>query len=247
MKSSVRHVASFSGGKDSTAMVLRLIEEGWPLDEIVFFDTGWEFPQMYEHLETFEAFTGWTVTRLHPKISFVDEMLTKPIVARKGPLKGCVHRIGHGWPSFDRRWCTRRKIDGLMKGGRNQVRYIGIAADEIVRIGAVSKKNEPEKRYPLLDWHMNEADCLAYCRERGFDWGGLYDIFTRVSCYCCPLKRIGDYRKLRWHFRGLWAQMLEWDAQMGNHNKGFRGYHKVIDLERRFKNEDCQMTMFKRG
>lgn len=41
---SERHVASFSGGKDSTAMVLRLIEEGTPLDEIVFFDTGWEFP-----------------------------------------------------------------------------------------------------------------------------------------------------------------------------------------------------------
>ena len=47
MQPAVRHVASFSGGKDSTAMVLRLIEEDWPLDEIVFFDTGWEFPQMY--------------------------------------------------------------------------------------------------------------------------------------------------------------------------------------------------------
>ncbi|GAI98610.1 unnamed protein product, partial [marine sediment metagenome] len=40
----MKYIASFSGGKDSTAMLLRLIKEGWPLDEVVFFDTGWEFP-----------------------------------------------------------------------------------------------------------------------------------------------------------------------------------------------------------
>ena len=38
-------------------MVLRLIEDGRPLDEIVFFDTGWEFPQMYDHIAKVEAFT----------------------------------------------------------------------------------------------------------------------------------------------------------------------------------------------
>ena len=30
------YVASLSGGKDSTAMVLRLMEEKWPLDLILF-------------------------------------------------------------------------------------------------------------------------------------------------------------------------------------------------------------------
>jgi len=34
------YVASLSGGKDSTAMVLRLVEEGWPLDLVLFCDTG---------------------------------------------------------------------------------------------------------------------------------------------------------------------------------------------------------------
>lgn len=77
-----RFIASFSGGKDSTAMVLRLLEEGWLLDEVVFFDTGWEFPQMYEHIAQFERYTGITVTRLHPRRDFVYWMLERPIVAR---------------------------------------------------------------------------------------------------------------------------------------------------------------------
>lgn len=43
-------LASFSGGKDSTAMVLRMIELGERLDKVVFCDTGMEFPAMYDHI-----------------------------------------------------------------------------------------------------------------------------------------------------------------------------------------------------
>jgi 3'-phosphoadenosine 5'-phosphosulfate sulfotransferase (PAPS reductase)/FAD synthetase len=46
----MKYDCSFSGGKDSTAMLLMLIEKGCPLDRIIFFDTGWEFPQMYDHI-----------------------------------------------------------------------------------------------------------------------------------------------------------------------------------------------------
>ena len=45
------HVASFSGGKDSTAMVLHLIETGAKLDEVIHCDTYKEFPAMYRHIE----------------------------------------------------------------------------------------------------------------------------------------------------------------------------------------------------
>ena len=49
-------VAALSGGKDSTALVLRLLEEGRQVDEIIFCDTGLEFPQMYDHLEKLERY-----------------------------------------------------------------------------------------------------------------------------------------------------------------------------------------------
>ena len=57
-KKSTKHVISFSGGKDSTALLLRMLEEKMPVDVILFCDTGLEFPQMYEHLDKVEQYTG---------------------------------------------------------------------------------------------------------------------------------------------------------------------------------------------
>lgn len=45
------YVASVSFGKDSLAMLLRLIEEDWPLDHVVFFDTGMEYQAIYNNME----------------------------------------------------------------------------------------------------------------------------------------------------------------------------------------------------
>lgn len=47
----VYHLASFSGGKDSTAMVLRMIERGDKIDEVLYCDTTMEFPAMERHVE----------------------------------------------------------------------------------------------------------------------------------------------------------------------------------------------------
>ena len=40
-------VVSCSGGKDSTAMLLLMIERGMPIDMVLVADTGLEFPEMY--------------------------------------------------------------------------------------------------------------------------------------------------------------------------------------------------------
>jgi len=41
------NIVSFSGGKDSTAMLLRMIELDMSIDKIIFVDTGLEFPELY--------------------------------------------------------------------------------------------------------------------------------------------------------------------------------------------------------
>lgn len=41
------HIASVSWGKDSLAMLLMLIAKGYPLNEVVFYDTGMEFEAIY--------------------------------------------------------------------------------------------------------------------------------------------------------------------------------------------------------
>ena len=43
----MKYIASVSFGKDSLAMLLKIIEENLPLDEVVFYDTGMEFQAIY--------------------------------------------------------------------------------------------------------------------------------------------------------------------------------------------------------
>lgn len=232
-----RHIVSFSGGKDSTAMLLMMLERGMRVDEILAFDTGWEFPEMHKHWKQVEEYTGRGITVVRPKKSFEHWMLHREVQTRDG-----VPRRGKGWPGAVRKWCTGVKRDALHKGRRKDLWYIGYAADES------SRERAPKGMtfyFPLLRWGVTEAEALAYCYDRGFTWGGLYNFFPRVSCFCCPLQSLGALRGIREHFPKLWAQMLEWDSQVSPESKGFRNYKDLHALEERFAREDLQVKLFK--
>jgi len=238
---SSNNIISFSGGKDSTAMALLMLENNIPIHSVVAFDTGWEFPAMYDHWKLFEAKTGLKVEILKPKWAFDYWMFERPITARKGPNKGKIHRIGNGWPSPTRRWCTREKVCQIEKFKKtidNAISCIGIARDEQHRARSVKSK-----RYPLIEWGITEKQALKICRNYGFEWDGLYDVFDHVSCYCCPLQKLGGLRLLRRYYPEQWGQMLEWDAVVPEHNRGFKGYKTVHDLDRRFACEDRQTKL----
>lgn len=181
---------------------------------------------------------GFSFVRLYPQKPLTYWMLERKIIAKKGPKKGQVHRIGNGWPSPMRRWCTRIKIDSInrhCKQVENPVSCIGYAADEAHR----DKQNGKfPKRFPLIEYGVDEAEALRICKAHGFHWDGLYDVFDRVSCFCCPLQSIGEIRKLRRHYPALWAKMLSWDAKIPGKNRGFNGYKTVHDMEAKFKAED---------
>lgn len=225
------YVASLSGGKDSTAMVLRLVEEGWPLDLVLFCDTGLEFPQMYAHVEKLEKELLVPVVHLKAEHDFEYYMLRHMPRRRNPELEGLP---GLSWPGPQKRWCTsmlkvgviNRYLAGLQKE-HEVVQYIGIAADEPQRVR--------EFRYPLVEWGMTEQDCLQYCYERGYDWGGLYRLFKRVSCWCCPLQGLDELRTLRREFPELWEKLLEWEAQTW---RAFRKDFSVDELEVRFQLEE---------
>ena len=226
------YVASLSGGKDSTAMVLRLIEEKLPLDLVLFCDTGLEFPQMYDHVRKVEQVITVPVVWLKAEQDFEYYMFHH--TPERKPGSTYEGKIGMSWAGPKNRWCTSvlkiRVIDKYLSSLQENyeiVQYIGIAADEPERV--------KEFCYPLIEWGMTEKDCLEYCYERGYDWGGLYRLFDRVSCWCCPLQGLEELRILRREFPGLWSQLLEWESKTW---RNFRKDFSVDELEIRFRFEE---------
>lgn len=233
-------VVSFSGGKDSTAMLLRMIELGEHIDEVVCCDTYKEFPAMYRHIEKIRWLvedTGIKFTMLKSEKSFDYLMFDHKIKVRKGNPG----RVGYSWSSSRNRWCTQllkiavtNRYFKNLKKQHHVIQCVGIAADEEYRLERKNNQDE-NHRHPLVEWGWTEADCLKYCYRYGYDWEGLYEIFGRVSCWCCPLKSLEEYRKLRKHFPDLWEELRDMDNRTWWQ---FRADYSVEDLEKRFAFEE---------
>ena len=132
-------------------------------------------------------------------------------------------------------------IEGYLKQLRNcytVFQLIGLAADEEERLAKPNNQN-PTHRHPLAEWGWTEADCLKYCYDHGFDWGGLYQLFGRVSCWCCPLQSLQELRNLRKHFPDLWNRLLDMEHRTW---RTFRADYSVDQLEIRFQFEEERLT-----
>lgn len=242
------YVASFSGGKDSTAMVLHMIEIGGQIDEVIFCDTTMEFPAMLRHVEKVKGViesAGIKFTTLRPKHDF-EYYLTTHEPKRK-PDSDFYGMSGYGWPGVFSRWCTKTMKQAIIANHLRELRkkydvyqYIGIAADEDYRVQRVTNQNKWHI-HPLREWGWAEADAMQYCRDKGYNWEGLYDIFKRVSCWCCPLQSLEDLRLLRKHFPELWQKLIELDE---NQPKPYKSFLSVKQLGERF---DLENALIEKG
>ena len=239
-------VPSFSGGKDSTYLVLRLHELGIKMADIVYFNTGWEFLEMEAHIAQVEDIIKQRITRLVPRESF-DFLFARRVRTRNSMST----RRGYGWPSAMRRWCTGEKSRAI-NAYANSLTWQGIALPVVQCLGYASDESGRVERhkakkaqrfqsyaYPMVEWKISEKQALAYCRERGLSWDGLYDIFDRVSCWCCPLGGITHAEKIYRHFPGLWQRMLEMESWLPEGYRQYAGKYTVSDLNRRFSEESA--------
>ena len=168
---------AFSGGKDSTALAL-LEEDATP----VFTDTGWEFDEVYAHIEKFERVTGRQVVRIKRADGF-----TLPEY-----IKSAAFMPGHG-----ARYCTRMfKIDpynAYIKQFLPAELCIGLRADEPadVRVGNLTEIEGLTIRYPLRERNMALADVIRLCLK--FDLLPRNPVYmARGGCKGCFYKRTSE-------------------------------------------------------
>ena len=90
------YICCFSGGKDSTAMLIHILENNLPLDEVLYVDVGdWMWKSASEHIRQVEETLDVKITQL----DVTDEI-------EKGFKRW-------GFPSFLNRWCTGVKRDAM--------------------------------------------------------------------------------------------------------------------------------------
>jgi 3'-phosphoadenosine 5'-phosphosulfate sulfotransferase (PAPS reductase)/FAD synthetase len=232
------HIVSFSGGKDSTAMLLMMIEKGMQIDRIITIDTTKEFPETYEHIKKVQKYIKpYEITFLKIKFDYYFSEHIKTIGKRKG-------KKGYGWPRFRNRWCTALKRQALntyiKKNNFYQViEYQGIAYDEKNRC----KNNDPKKikRYPLVEWFLTEKECLQYCYSKGFNWENLYKKIPRVSCYCCPMQRTDGLRVIYNEYPILWKNLQEMDKKT---KRRFKERYTLDRLTKKFEVENRTPSLF---
>lgn len=229
-----KYVASVSFGKDSLAMLLKIIELHYPLDEVVFYDTGMEFQAIYNIRDKVKVMLddlGIKYTELKPEYDFEWKMFDKPVNGKKNGF-----HYGYSWCGGRCRWGTTDKLKSIENHCKGCVEYVGIAVDETNRL--VKERNE-NKIFPLAELNMTEKDCIEYCYSKGFYWNEngveLYGILDRVSCWCCCNKNLKELKNIYLHLPIYWEKLKELQSKTGRPMKG-EG-KSVFDLEERFKNE----------
>lgn len=236
------HAVSFSGGKDSTYLLLEMIRRDMPIDLVLNADTGMEFPAMYEHIDKVDDFLmaerGIRITRLKSQRTF-EELMFDAVKADT-----TFGETGYGWPNAVVRWCTGQLKTHLIHRYTGTLpvqpyEYVAIAADEQYRLARKTNQGAL-RRHPLVDWNVTEAQALAGCYAAGYTWDGLYKHFSRVSCWCCPLQSLNELRVLHQCYPQVWQMLRALDdraiAQFGRDNPygQFRKRESVRMLEARF-------------
>lgn len=167
-----RDIVAMSGGIDSTALALLL-----PDADLIFTDTGWEFPELYSHLDKFEEVTGRRIHRILPK--------------NPDGLPGIIRETSF-LPTFHARFCTREaKIEPMNAWLRTRLPAtlnIGLRADEPSRPGNLTNMDGLTIRYPLREQGINRAGCVALCLENNLL--PRYPVYmARGGCQGCFFKR----------------------------------------------------------
>lgn len=169
-------VVCFSGGKDSTALVLRMAELGERFVQL-FNVTGDELPNLITHIAKVVALTKSPLHCTNPGFSLQEKI-----------------RDYKSLPNQNMRWCTRQlKIEptkAWLIDKPNAVLCVGLRADEADRGAATLYGESVTYRCPFQEWGWKLADVTAYLQAKGIS------VPERTDCALCYDQRISEWYRL---------------------------------------------------
>nr|DAM96483.1 MAG TPA: phosphoadenosine-phosphosulfate reductase [Caudoviricetes sp.] len=250
----MKYIASWSGGKDSTASIILAHEHNESLDLIIFsevmFDenTSGELPEHIDFIKNkaipkFEEW-GYEVKILHSNKTYLDCFYQ---VQRRSRIP---ERIGKRWgfpmtgKCMINSQCKIWQIKKFWKEIKEPfIQYIGIAVDEPTRMERIV--NSGNKVSLLEKYGYTEKMAFELCEKYDL-LSPIYDFVPRGGCWFCPNARYAELKYLRTNHRNLWDKLLELENEpdlIGNMWSTLTKT-KIHDWEERFYWEEQQMTIF---
>lgn len=202
MKSKILHVVALSGGKDSTAMALRLRELN-PKTKYVYIctPTGNELKEMFDHWRLLSDLLGSPLT---------------PVLG--GTLEGIIDEENM-IPNFRARFCTRKlKIEPYAAWLMQQcekfekiVSYVGIRADEMEReAGDYTNIPGVESLFPMREWGWSIRDVIEYLDDHNIK------IPKRTDCALCFYQRLGEWWDLWKNYPDEYEKGVQIETAIGH-------------------------------
>ena len=247
----IKYIASWSGGKDSTASIILAHEHNEPLDLVVFSEVMFdenisgELPEHIDFIKTraipkFESW-GYKTEILHSKNNFMTCFNHIPKTSKKW------QGMRQGFPMAGKckvnRDCKIAPIKTALREMGDYVQYIGIAIDEPIRMRRVAKAG---KQVSLLEkYNYTEKMALDLCKKYDL-LSPIYDFTPRGGCWFCPNARYAELKHLRTHHPDLWNKLLELENEPDLIGNMWNTLTKtrIHDWGERFYWEERQMNIF---
>lgn len=257
----MRIIVSFSGGKDSQACLIWAANKyGNDNVEAVFFDTGWEHPSTYEHIQEVIAKTGVPFTIIKGKYDFVSLAKHKK-----------------RFPSTNARFCTEElkvkpMIDWVLQQDDNLLIIQGIRSGESrarkeMDIECMYFKNYFEplpngkkysyrgkevrewcKKYdasilrPIKEWSAQDViDCILGAGQKPNPL--YYQGFARVGCFPCIMCRKSEIRLIAEHHPEMLQRLIDAEQSLGGRGVGGSSFFPPSYIPKRYcKNKSYPMV-----
>ena len=187
----MKYIVSISGGKDSTATLLFMLERVKREDiEVVFLDTKWEADETYEYLRYLEK-------KLNIKITWIESEGMEALCLRFGFMPNRIMRFCtkelkikpfNSW--LYENYVSKNKDFILVEGIRREESSFrgNVEVFEIKKEVYNRKVFFVKKLYPIAYW--SEDKVFEYIKEKGLEINPLYKKgFKRVGCMPCIYDR----------------------------------------------------------